>query len=155
MRFGLIDLLFLCGCMFIGTIGGQWLAPDLSPKFRFLAGLLAGTGLYLVLVYPFYRKLRLLPMILPRCPCCAKFQPGFHFFRNWPRVRLRCPGCHGEFVIWHNGKVGSSETWERPVLVLGWPYAWGTYRRIKRPPNGGSALQHETSPISHGPPLGS
>ena len=92
--------------------------------------------LYLAVVAPIYRRFRLFPMILPRCPCCGKFQNGFHFIHGWPRVTFRCPTCEGEFVIRLNGKPGNSETWERPVLALKWPYAFGRYRRMRWMPNG-------------------
>src|SRR5262245_26559145 len=104
MRFGLIDMLFLIGCIAIGTVLGLWLAPDIPATFRPLAGPLAAAALYLVSVYPFYRGFKLFPLILPRCPCCANSQPGFHFVHGWPRVVFRCPTCKGEFVIWHTGK---------------------------------------------------
>ena len=51
---------------------------------------------------------------------------------NWPRIRYRCDGCEGEFVVWHDGKVGSDETWETPVLVLKWPYVFGPYRKVEK-----------------------
>jgi hypothetical protein len=58
-------------------------------------------------------------MILPRCPFCRNFQHGFHILGGqYPRVTFRCPTCNGEFVIWHNGKPGDQETWEKPVLAL-------------------------------------
>ena len=137
MRFGLIDLLIAIGCMSIGMVLGQVVAPDLPASLRRLAGPVAGGCLYLLLVYPVYRGLRLFPMILPRCPCCAKFQQGFHILGGqYPRITFRCPSCQGEFVIWHNGKPSDQETWERPVLALKWPYALGRYCRIQKAEDG-------------------
>src|SRR5882762_7735353 len=100
MRFGLIDLLFLFGCEAIGIIVKLWLTAFMSASFSLLLGVAVAVLIYLILVCPFYRGLKLFPMILPRCPCCAKRQPGFHFVHGWPRVVYRCPTCNGEFVIW-------------------------------------------------------
>src|SRR5687767_14481723 len=133
MRFGLIDLLFLIACLAIGVAIGEAAASDLPRQLRPFVGLVAGVGVYLGLVYPFYRLLRLSPMILPRCPCCRGFQHGFHILGSWPRIIFRCPSCNGEFVIWFNGAPDDSETWDRPVLALKWPYALGRYRRLERP----------------------
>ena len=93
--------------------------------------------MYLALMYPFYRALKLFPIITPRCPCCGSFQDGYHIVHdNWPRISFRCPTCDGEFVIWYNGKPSAQETWEQPVLVLKWPYAFGIYKRAKKPEPG-------------------
>ena len=78
MRLGLIDLLFAIGCVAIGMVAGQLVASELPAGFRPIAGPVAGICLYLALIYPFYRGLKLLPVIFPRCPCCASFQQGFH-----------------------------------------------------------------------------
>jgi hypothetical protein len=132
--FNLIDLLFVVACIAIGAPLGRFLASGLPEDFRSGAGLVGAVGTYLVLVYPFYRGLRRFPMVHPRCPCCRQFQPGFHILAAaWPRVVFQCPSCKGEFVIWHNGKPGDQETWETPVLALKWPYAFGIYRRMKKP----------------------
>lgn len=139
MRYGLIDFLFLTACITIGMVIGQAAAPGLPTQLRLFAGPVAAVVLYLVLVYPVYRGLRLFPMILPRCPCCRNFQHGFHVSRSWPRAIFSCPSCNGEFVIWYNGAPGDSETWDRPVLVLKWPYAFGRYRRVERPEPGAAA----------------
>ncbi len=157
MRFGLVDLLFAIGCLAVGMVLGLLVAAYVPAPLRLITGYIAGICLYLALVYPFYTRLKLLPMILPRCPCCARYQPGFDFVDGWPRVMFRCKACDGQFVIWHDGKVGASETWETPVLVLKWPYAWGRYKRIERPgpgttPNSGPAARSGTSKASGGPP---
>lgn len=134
MRFGLIDLLFAIACITIGMALGHFVAPELPVFLRRLVGPVAGVGIYLLLVYPLYKALRLFPMILPRCPCCAKFQHGFHVLSGqYPRITFKCPSCNGEFVIWHDGKPGDQETWERPVLALRWPYELGRFCRIQKP----------------------
>ncbi len=159
MRFDLIDVLFMYACIIIGSIVGALLSSHLPGCPRKVAMVLGGPCLYLALVYPFYRGFRRYPMVLPRCPCCGK-RPGMHrrggsgeekqdrdgfwICGNWPRIIYRCAQCDGEFVVWPNGKPGDQETWEKPVLALKWPYAWGIYRRVKKPnpaaaPNAGSA----------------
>lgn len=149
MRFGLIDLLIVIFFTTVGTLAGHLLG-HFFPAYLYLTLLtvpICTIGLYLAVVAPIYRRFRLFPLILPRCPCCSKFQHGYHFTRGWPRVAYRCPTCKGEFVIWHNGEPGDNETWERPVLALKWPYAWGWYKRMDEPksmaPNSenGSALR--------------
>ena len=144
MRFGLFDLLFGIACITSGVVVWPLLPPD-SPKLPVLAQLFCGLCVYLALVYPVYRGLRLFPMVLPRCPCCGKFGQGFQINGGpWPRVTFLCPLCNDEFVIWFNGKPDNQETWEKPVLALKWPYAWGIFKRMKKPeaaaaPNGGPA----------------
>jgi hypothetical protein len=145
MRFNLIDLFFAIACGLIGVLIGRSLSSQLPWYFRPVAPPLGGLCMYVALVYPFYRGLKLYPMIFPRCPCCGRFQEGFHFRDvDWPRVRFRCPTCDGEFVIWHNGKPSDQETWETPVLTLNWPYAWGIYKRANSPEQG-AAPNSETS----------
>ena len=134
MRLGLIDLLFWVACFAAGMVLGQAAASDLPTQLRSFAGPVAGVCIYLVLVYPLYRGLRLIPIIFPRCPCCRSFQRGFDILGGlWPRISYRCPSCNGEFVIWHNGRPDKEETWEKPVLALKWPYALGTYWRQQKP----------------------
>ena len=135
MRYGLIDLFFMCACTATGLVGGMILTADFSPRVRVVVGIAGALCLYLVLIYPFYRGLRLLPMILPRCPCCRSGRDNsFDSIGGpWPRVTLRCCKCNGEFIVWLDGKAGDQETWEKPVLTLKWPYAWGIYRRVDRP----------------------
>jgi hypothetical protein len=140
--FNLIDLAFAIVCFGIGVVFGQSLASHSPAYLRLLAGSIGGLCVYVGLVYPFYRGLKLYPMVIPRCPCCGRFQDGFHVLGgDWPRVRFRCPTCNREFVIWFNGKPGDQETWEHPVLALKWPYALGIYKRAIKPgpreaPNG-------------------
>ena len=134
MRFGLIDLLFAIACTSIGSIAAQYFTLGFFHGYRTLIAIAGGVGLYLILVYPFYRAMRLFPMVLPRCPCCGRLQPAFRIVdRRFPRIVFRCPTCDGQFVIWHNGEAGNEETWETPVLALQWPYAFGIYRRSKKP----------------------
>src|SRR5262245_32120196 len=118
MRYGLLDLLIVIFSISIGVILGHSVAPFLPGLFRPVAEVVGAVAIYLAVVYPIYRGFRLFPMVLPRCPCCNKFQHGFHFAQAWPRVPYRCPTCHGEFVVWHNGKPTAEETWEKPVLAL-------------------------------------
>ena len=140
MRLGLLDLLFAIASVAVGTFSWQFVNPEATPLFRIGGGLLVGSGIYLALVYPVYRGLKLLPMILPRCPCCGVFQQGFHILGGeWPRISFRCPTCCGEFVIWHNGKPSSAELWDHPVLALKWPYALGRYVRMKKPEPDGTS----------------
>lgn len=144
MRFGLIDLLFAIACVTAGMLIGGSIAPNVAKGIRPIVVYGSGLGIYFALVYPFYRLLRLFPMILPRCPCCGTLQPGYHILGvAYPRIRFRCPGCSGEFVIWLNGRPGVDETWETPVLALKWPYAWGRYRRLEKPD-----ISHPMNPIA-------
>jgi hypothetical protein len=134
MRFGLIDVIFLSACLLIGVLLGLPVSIHLPRSVRVLPLVIGGIGVYAALIYPFYRSLRLFPLILPRCPCCGNFQSGFHVLGDpWPRIRLRCPQCEGEFVIWMNGRPGQLETWQQPVLALKWPYALGRYKRMVQP----------------------
>jgi hypothetical protein len=134
MRLGLPDLLFAIASVALGTLFWQFVNPEATSLYRIGGGLFVGSCLYLALVYPVYRVLKLLPMILPRCPCCGVFPQGLHILGgDWPRIRFRCPTCDGEFVIWHNGKPGCEESWDHPVLALKWPYALGRYKRMKNP----------------------
>jgi hypothetical protein len=132
MRFGLIDLLIAVFFAAVGVVAAELLGRMFPFYLTPLAVALCAICLYVAVLAPIYRTFRLFPMILPRCPCCEKFQSGFHFTQGWPRVVYRCPTCKGEFVIWHNGRPGGGETWERPVLALKWPYAFGRYKRISR-----------------------
>jgi hypothetical protein len=140
MGFRLHDLLFAIICIAIGAPGGLFLSSHLPGYLRAIAGFFAGLCVYLALIYPFYRALKLLPMVLPRCPCCQHLQQRFYIIGGcWPRICYRCPSCDGEFVIWHNGRPGNDETWEMPVLLLKWPYAFGIYKRSRMSECGAAA----------------
>ena len=141
MRFGLIDLLIAIFFTTVGTVAAQLLGRIFPSYLTRIAVPVCAVCLYLAVLAPIYRRFRMFPMILPRCPCCGKFQNGFHFTQGWPRVAYRCPACKGEFIIWHNGKPGDSETWDRPVLALKWPYAFGRYKRMNRPVSSGATGQ--------------
>ena len=131
-----MDLFFAIVCIALGMVVGL-LSSHLPRYSRPVAGPLGGLFVYLALMYPFYRGLKLFPVMTPRCPCCGRFQDGFHILSgDWPRLSFRCPTCDGEFVIWYNGKPGDQETWEKPVLALKWPYAFGRYKRAKKPEPG-------------------
>lgn len=144
MRFGLMDLLFAAACIAVGYVAGFSLSSPLPQYLRVVAAALSGLGVYIAFVYPFYRGLKLFPLLLPRCACCSKFQDQLEILcGRWPRVRFRCPTCRGEFVIWLNGKPGNGETWETPVLALKWPYAFGRYQRLRKPEPGiGEQAEH-------------
>ena len=147
MRFSLVDLAFAIASIAIGLVMGRLLAFHLRlpPYLRLTVVLLGGPCVYLAFIYPFYRGLRLAPMLLPRCPCCQNFQHGFYVDAcGWPRVSFRCPSCNGEFVIRLNGQPSDQETWERPVLALKWPYALGVYKRMLKPePDGTPERYHQ------------
>jgi hypothetical protein len=134
MRFGLIDFLYAIACLAIGLGSGVLLAPEISIWLSLLAGVPIGLGVYLVLLYPFYRGMKLMPIVLPRCPCCESIQWTHQILGGpWPRLRFRCTSCNDLFVVWFNGKPGKTETWEAPVLLLKWPYAFGRYRLTRQP----------------------
>jgi hypothetical protein len=134
MRFGLIDLLFAIACISAGPIVAQYFGSILPGSAQTAIGIITGLGIYFALICPVYRIFRLFPMILPQCPCCGSFQPGFHIVGGqYPRIVYRCPGCNGAFVIWHNGSAREEETWDKPVLALKWPYAFGRYCKLLKP----------------------
>ena len=132
MRLTLMDLTIpvVWFSVIIGII-----APSFLPHYPLVSMLVLVAALpgYIALIPVVYRKFGLLPMLLPRCACCGKRGEGFHVLVDWPRITYRCPRCEGEFVVWHDGKVGGDETWEAPVLVLKWPYAFGPYRKVEKP----------------------
>ena len=130
MRYTLIDGLIPVGFFFIGLI----IAPSFLLHYPLVyMSIMVAVVLYIALAAFIYRKFRLLPMILPRCACCGQWGEGFDVLNNWPRITCRCWKCDGEFVVWFDGKVGSDETWEAPVLVLKWPYVFGPYRKVEKP----------------------
>ena len=132
MRLTLTDLIIPV-VWFSAMVG--FVAPSFIPHYPLVSMLvLVATIPGYVALAPFvYRRFGLLPMLLPRCACCGKWGEGFHVLSSWPRIIYRCGGCDGEFVVWHDGKVGSDETWQSPVLVLKWPYLFGPYRKVEKP----------------------
>ncbi len=116
---------------YFGLIFG--FSASFFPHYPLVFMLVMVAVVYIALTPFVYRKFALPPMLLPRCACCGKWGEGLHVLWNWPRIRYRCDGCEGEFVVWHDGKVGSDETWEAPVLVLKWPYVFGPYRKVEKP----------------------
>ena len=129
MRYRLLDLLIIYFFAIVAAIATE-LLDEMYPFYLMRVGVAAcAVGLYLAVAAPIYRRFRLFPLLLPRCPCCGEFQNGFYFTHDWPRTAFQCPTCKGEFVIWHNGKPGDSETWDRPVLALKWPYVFWTVQK--------------------------
>jgi hypothetical protein len=134
MRYGLTDLLIAIFFVSVGVVAAlplHHLFPSCVTGIPI--AVVCGLCLYMAVAAPIYRRFRLFPLILPRCPCCGKFQNGFHFIHDWPRVFFRCPTCKGEFVIWLDGRAGDTETWDRPVLALKWPYVFGRYKKVNKP----------------------
>ncbi len=136
MRFSLLDLLFAVICMTAGALIAEPHAIKLlpsSPKIALSFAAICGICLYLALVYPVYRGLKLFPLWLPQCPHCGQ-REGYHTnCEHWPCVNFQCASCNREFAVWHNGKPGIHETWEKPVLALKWPYALGRYCKMRKP----------------------
>jgi len=131
--FNLIDLLIVILFIAVGHVAASPLTRFLPSLLVEITGYAGGILFFLLAAAPIYRTFRLMPMGRPRCPCCNDFQTGFYVSRGWPRMLLGCPSCKGEFVVWLNGKVGDSETWDQPVLVLKWPYVVGRYKRMHKP----------------------
>ena len=132
MRLTLMDLIISVVWFSVIIV---FIAPSFLPNYPLVSMLVLVAALpgYIALIPFVYRKFGLPSMLLPRCACCGKWGEGLHVLWNWPRIRYRCDGCEGEFVVWHDGKVGSDETWEAPVLVLRWPYLFGPYRKVEKP----------------------
>jgi hypothetical protein len=131
MRFTLIDLLIP---ILLFGIGSALLPIQLNKIFpesiSFFVSILMLVCIYLIFLPIVYRGFKLFPMWLPRCPCCNKHRNGFHFKGEWPRFIFKCPSCGGEFIVWTNSSPNSDETYEKPVLSLKWPYAFGRYIRV-------------------------
>lgn len=153
MRFGCLDLVFAIGCVALGVfVGGKAMGtiPDLSPAARFFGGLCCGLGLYLLLMDPVYRGLGWYPLLVPRCPCCRNFQTSYAYrCAVWPRVIFQCPQCAGEFVIWFRGRPDARETWQTPVLMLTWPYAFGWYKPVRKSQAGSSGSVNSRKTTAH------
>jgi hypothetical protein len=136
----------MTACIAVGMAVGMYLASDFSPRIRIGAAIACALIAYLVRIYHFYTGLGLFPMVLPLCPCCRNHRDSFHILdARWPRATLQCGKCNGEFVIWLNGTPDDQETWEKPVLALKWPYAWGIYKRLNTP-NPNAAPCHGSTP---------
>ena len=140
MRLTLFDLLFLIACLIAGDFVVSTCASDYKGA-RFLVGL----GIYIAAGCPVYRLLKWWPMLLPRCACCEERQEGFHINGNYPRIVFKCRMCQGEFVVWFNGKISKDEAWERPVIILKWPYVIGRYCKVAKP----QGVAHDSPPCSN------
>jgi hypothetical protein len=144
MRYGLLDLLFAVFCSGFGAmVSISFIHKRLpsSPTLTMLLAYACGIGIYLALVYPVYRGLKLFPLVLPKCPFCGGRDGYLTNCEYWPRVNFQCTTCNGEFAVWHNGKPGLRETWEKPVLALKWPYALGRYCTMHKPKGSSEAVK--------------
>jgi len=131
--FNVIDLLLAIFFVGVGEVAAQPLNRFLPSILVHIIGYVGGVSFFLMAAAPIYRTFRLMPMGRPRCPCCKGFQTGFYVSRGWPRMVFGCPSCKGEFVVWFSGEVGDTETWDKPVLALKWPYVLGRYQRMHKP----------------------
>jgi hypothetical protein len=117
----------------LGHVLAQMLPADGVKITEEIAAMVAGACCCLAFAAPVYRRLHFFPMLFPRCPLCKKRPDHLHHSGEWPRLRCGCSECHGEFVIWLNGRPSDKETWDAPVLALKWPYVFGRYQRVEKP----------------------
>ena len=141
MRFSLIDLLVATACMTLGFLGGDFIAVRTGPWAKLL-GLPLGALLFLIVTPPLYRRFRLPPLLLPRCPHCHK-RPDLFWFKERIQERdiVACGLCGGVTELQYRIQPPHSASDPMPRLLLVWPQSIGRWRVV--PPCTG--LNHEVS----------
>lgn len=134
MRFSFGDLLFAIACSSIGAAPAEAIMShaDMGWRSELAAGIVAGAGVYLILSSFVYRRFRLFPLLLPRCPICR--DANRHYFtvaRRWPRETVMCAICQAtiELCVATDREPEASD---RPRFQLLWPYSFGgRWRRLR------------------------
>jgi LSD1 subclass zinc finger protein len=136
MRFTLIDLLIAIACVAAGFLAGSlpahWAGhPHLRPLFGIPLGVLA----YLTLTPPVYRRFRLRPLLVPRCPHCRTLPERYGVVASeWPREVVFCSSCRGLCELQYRpGAARLAPDPAVPRLVLGWPQSVGVSRVVPPP----------------------
>ncbi len=156
MRFSLVDLL-LAELMFGFATVACALAARLSghPHLTFVQLAFSGAGLgavlYLFLTPPIYRRCRMLPLFLPKCPHCEvrPVRYGLQEIR-WPRMVVICAGCNEKTELWWQSPATERPSGTMPSLLLCWPQSIGRWRLIARGGDG-NARPPDRSPVIAGP----
>lgn len=126
MRLTLIDLMIVLVLLNLGT------APCLLLKHLFPEAILLGFPLGIVFVLWggswLYRRLKLRPMLLPRCPHCRaqeKFLPVDLLGSRW---RMICCNCRGAFIYWTSTPPLEYRPGALAEVQVGFPYLFGPTR---------------------------
>jgi hypothetical protein len=134
MRFSFLDVL-LTG--FVSTLGlflGMFLVRFAGvERFELFIDWLMALLAYLLITPSLYRKLRLRPLHLPRCPYCKDMARHYWFEKplaDWPRDVVICAICKAPLELWYEVPEAAkvSETMSSYQLV--WPQSWGRWRAI-------------------------
>ncbi len=137
MRYGLPDLAILGFFYIVGAlVAGATVA--VLPKHSVL-GIILGIGLGLTSFFvsflsfgsAIYRRLRLRPLLLPRCPCCHKRSSRYVVSNfEWPIAVVTCCLCKGVFVMLHDRNAQGIDLHGLPCVELWWPESLGIWREI-------------------------
>ena len=118
------------------SAGGAWagtlMAPIVGhPAWSMALGLLLAMGFYLVFTPLLYRRLRMPPLNLPRCPQCRDANRHFWIGRiSWPRAEMMCAICGRISELWFEAPETPQISREMPSFLLVWPQSWGRWRAL-------------------------
>jgi hypothetical protein len=138
MRFSLIDLLILIACFAFGCVAvagiAHWLGYGQLSAFRLqLFGDSLGVVFFFIFTPPIYRRLRLLPLFIPRCPHCKKLPGGYRITEaRWPRQVIVCSLCQNPTELWWRKSAMTDVSKTMPSILLNWPESIGRWRLISR-----------------------
>ena len=136
MRFSLTDLLIAIACGIPGSlavVGARHLlgCGRLSPAGHEFFSVLASVVFFFILTPPIYRRLGLLPLLLPVCPHCRRRPGGYGLLESaWPRLLVACGHCDRTTELWWSKPAPSAISKTMPSLLLSWPHSIGRWRPI-------------------------
>ena len=138
MRFSLFDLLVAIAVFSLGVLivvaAAHW-AGIAKPSIVVveLLGIPFGAVLYLFITPPIYRRFRLRPLLLPKCPHCQKHD-GYHVEKQqWPKVAGSCLHCSQPVELLWRQPVPEDVSKTTPSLHLVWPESIGRWLLISKP----------------------
>lgn len=136
MRFSLVDLVIwivleLLGCAVV-ALGARFAGHGhLSGMTLQTLGVPLGVLFYLLFTPPIYRRFRLRPLFLPKCPHCKNRPFRYAVTENrWPRTVVVCGECGNMTELWRMPPASKDVSLTMPSLLLIWPQSVGRWRII-------------------------
>ena len=127
MRYGLRDVLIGTA---VFTLANLLSSLCVERKFAPWLWVPLGTFLYLVVTPPLYRWLRLMPLMLPRCPQC-KLREGYDVeSRQWPKIVGTCFHCQQRVELWWRPPAPEAVSKTIPSILLVWPESIGRWKSL-------------------------
>jgi len=126
VRFGLFDLVLFIALFTLGALLTLWLLPRPVSLVLLAVSVVASLVLAVIVSSWVYRRFRLSPFLLPRCPHCRDLNR--HYWTEsgpWPMESIVCDNCQVRIELCHDNTKCQWSDLDLPRFQLLWPYSIG------------------------------